>query len=174
MYNEADCIKENIKKIINSLQSLGVSWEYIIIDDGSTDDSYTIVKECLMEYPNCKLIHYLPNKGRGYALRQGFDAASGDYVITTESDLSWGVDVISDLYNALGKRGDAIVIASTHMPDGGYENVPLFRRRLSSLGNRIIRHSFGGNLTMLSGMTRGYRRESIQSIYLEEDDKEIH
>lgn len=174
MFNESGCIKENIKKIINSLQSLGVSWEYILINDGSTDDSYAIARECLAEHPNSKLIHYSPNRGRGYALRQGFDAAMGKYVITTESDLSWGADVISDLYNALKKRGDDIVIASTHMPEGGYENVPLFRRRLSSIGNRIIRHSFGGNLTMLSGMTRGYRRESIQSIYLEEDDKEIH
>ena len=174
MFNESGCIKENIKKIINSLQSLGVSWEYILINDGSTDDSYAIARECLAEYPNSKLIHYSQNRGRGYALRQGIDSATGKYVITTESDLSWGGGVISDLYSALKKRGDDIVIASTHMPEGGYENVPLFRRRLSSLGNRVIRHSFGGNVTMLSGMTRGYRRESIQSIYLEEDDKEIH
>ena len=37
-----------------------------------------------------------------------------------------------------------------------------------------MRWSFGGNLTMLSGMTRGYRRESVQSLLLEEDNKEIH
>lgn len=174
MYNEADCILENIEKVITSLESLNVSWEYILVDDGSTDNSYAIAKEALADRPNCRIIHYIPNRGRGYALRQGFNTARGEYVITTESDLSWGSGIISTLYNALVRSGDDVVIASTYLPEGGYENVPLFRRKLSSYGNEVLRRSFGGGLTMLSGMTRGYRREAIQSIYLEEDRKEIH
>lgn len=174
MYNEADCIKENIQKILRALDELKVTWEYILVNDGSTDDSYAMAREALRGHANCKIIHYETNRGRGYALRQGFTVARGKYVVTTESDLSWGPEIIPALYHALVQTGSDIVVASTHLPEGGYENVPLFRRKLSSLGNQILRRSFDGNLTMLSGMTRGYRREVIQSIHLEENEKQIH
>lgn len=174
MYNEASCIRENIQKVLQTLIALDVNWEYILVDDGSSDGSYSIAKEAFGERTNCHIIHYTPNRGRGYALRQGFSLARGSYVITTESDLSWGEDIISALYHALIRTGGDMVVASTHLPGGGYENVPLFRRIVSSFGNQILRRCFDGNLTMLSGMTRGYRREVIESIHLEEDEKEIH
>jgi glycosyltransferase involved in cell wall biosynthesis len=174
MYNEASSIGKNIQKALQALTAVNVSWEYILVDDGSTDDSYSIAKEVLAERANCHIIHYTPNRGRGYALRQGFALAKGRYVITTESDLSWGADIIPALYHALIQDGGDIVVASTHLAGGGYENVPLFRRMLSFFGNQILRRCFDGNLTMLSGMTRGYRREVIESIHLEEDEKEIH
>ena len=174
MYNEASCIWENIEKIIQTLESFDESWEYILVDDGSKDDSYAIAKEALADRPNCRIVHYTPNRGRGYALRQGFKAADGEYIITTEADLTWGENIIGLLYNALIETGNDIVIASTYLSEKGYENVPLFRRKLSSYGNKILRYCFNTNLTMLSGMTRGYKADVIQSIFLEENRKEIH
>ncbi len=174
MYNESDCIQENIKEMLNALEKLRVSWEYILVDDGSTDDSYKKAQAAIAGHSDCRIIHYPVNKGRGFALRQGFAAANGRYVITTESDLSWGTDVIHSLYDALRNSDSDMVIASVYLPGGGFENVPLFRRLLSSWGNIILRWGFGHNLTMLSGMTRGYRRETIQALYLEENRKEIH
>lgn len=174
MYNEADCIRENIDKLINVLDSLGVRWEYLLIDDGSTDDSKAIAQGAFSDHPNCRVIHYSPNKGRGYALQQGFAAATGNYIITTEADLSWGENIISELYQALIRTGDDIIIASTYLSARGYKNVPIFRRKLSLYGNKILRRCFGGELTMFSGMTRGYRRQAIQSIYLMENEKHIH
>lgn len=174
MYNEAGCIQENIEKIFRALESFDESWEYILVDDGSTDNSYAIAKEALANKANCRIVHYTPNRGRGYALRQGFDTAKGEYIVTTESDLSWGTDIIFALYNALIETGDDVIIASTYLSEGGYENVPMFRKKLSSYGNNILRHCFGGGLTMLSGMTRGYKRSIIQSIFLEENKKQIH
>jgi glycosyltransferase involved in cell wall biosynthesis len=174
MYNEEDCIRENIHKLINKLELLGVSWEYLLIDDGSTDNSKALAEAAFSEHPNCRMIHYFPNKGRGYALQQGFAAATGNYIITTEADLSWGEDIISEIYQALIRTGDDIIIASTYLSGGGHINVPIFRRKLSSYGNKILRTCFGGKLTMFSGMTRGYRRQAIQSIYLTENEKHIH
>ncbi len=174
MYNEAEGLGDNIKKMIRALESLKVTWEYIIVDDGSTDDSLVLAKKAFSKRQNCRILHHAPNRGRGYALRQGFGISRGKYVITTESDFSWGVDVISEIYEALIRTGNDIIIVSPHLGEEGFENVPFFRRKLSSYGNKILHRSFGGNLTMLSGMTRGYRREVTQSIYLEEDEKQIH
>ncbi|MBU0638677.1 MAG: glycosyltransferase family 2 protein [Planctomycetes bacterium] len=156
------------------MESLGVAWEYILVDDGSTDDSLTQARALLDDHANCHLIHYPVNRGRGYALRRGFTAASGKYVISTESDLSWGEDIIRAIYDRLVLDGCDVVVASVHLPDGGYENVPGSRRGLSYFGNIVMRWCFGGDLTMLSGMTRGYRREVIKSLHLEANHKEIH
>jgi dolichol-phosphate mannosyltransferase len=174
MYNESASIRNNIELVIKALEALGVSWEYILVDDGSNDDSLNIAKMAMGGNPSCRIIHYGKNVGRGHALRKGFDAAHGKYIITTESDLTWGPEIIGKIYNALKKTGKDMIIASVNLPGGGLENVPLYRTALSRCGNWVMRWAFGRNLTMLSGMTRGYRKEAIKSLYLEENGKEIH
>jgi hypothetical protein len=74
----------------------------------------------------------------------------------------------------LVSSGCDVIVASVFHEKGRFENVPLFRRLLSEGGNWIMRCCFESNITQFSGMTRGYRRETIQSMHLEENDKEIH
>jgi glycosyltransferase involved in cell wall biosynthesis len=174
MFNEEGEISKNIDCILVAMEKLEKDWEYILIDDGSTDNSYDIALEKIKNHPHCRVLHYPRNQGRGYALRNGFDAARGKYIITTESDLSWGLNIIEELYNQLVSSKSDVVVASVFHEGGGFKNVPTFRRLLSKGGNWVMRWCFEGNLTQFSGMTRGYRRESIQSMHLEEKDKEVH
>ena len=174
MFNEGAEIKNNIERILEVLDAWEEEWEYILVDDGSTDDSHAIAQEILHARRNCRIVHYPVNRGRGYALRKGFDAARGRYIITTESDLSWGSKIIEELYNELVSSKSDVVVASVFHEGGGFKNVPIFRRLLSQGGNWVMRWCFESNLTQFSGMTRGYRREAIQSIHLEEKDKEVH
>jgi len=174
MYNESDGIERSITQILQAMDKLSVSWEYILVNDGSKDDSLAKAQALLAGRDNCRVESYSPNRGRGYALRRGFMAARGDYIVTTESDLSWGTGVIGQLYEKLKETGADMAIASVHLAGGKMENVPGHRRALSGVGNIIVRWAFGGDLTMLTGMTRGYRREVIDKLRLEEDRKEIH
>jgi glycosyltransferase involved in cell wall biosynthesis len=174
MFNEEAEIEDNIKRILIIMEKLGKDWEYILIDDGSTDASHDIALEEIRKHPRCRILHYPRNQGRGYALRKGFDAARGKYIITTESDLSWGLNIIGELYNKLISSKSDVVVASVFHEGGGFRNVPTFRRLLSKGGNWIMSWCFETNLTQFSGMTRGYKKEVIQSIHLEEKDKEIH
>jgi glycosyltransferase involved in cell wall biosynthesis len=174
MYNEGDHIQESVEELLRVLETLDTSWEYILVDDGSTDDSRAIAEEILAGRPNCHLIHYKPNRGRGFALRQGFAVAKGKYIVTTESDLSWGSEIIGELFCALKTTNADMVIASAYAPGGALENVPGHRLLLSKVGNWILRWAFEGQISMLSGMTRGYRGQAIQSVLLEQNRKEIH
>jgi len=174
MYNEAGCIKENVQQILGVLKNLGTSWEYILVDDGSVDDSYKMAQDVIEGYPQCRIVHYPVNRGRGYALRQGFALAHGKYIISTESDLSWGSDIIREIYDELVSSDCDVIVASVFHEKGRFENVPLFRRLLSKGGNWVMRCCFESNITQFSGMTRGYKRQAIQSMHLEENDKEIH
>ncbi|MCX6710094.1 MAG: glycosyltransferase family 2 protein [Candidatus Woesearchaeota archaeon] len=174
MFNEEECISANIRKLSAAIDGIGEDWELIIVDDGSTDKSLEYAKSAMKEKKNIRILSYKPNRGRGYALRQGFSHAKGDIIITTESDLSWGADIVRKLFYAINKSNYDIVIASPHKKGGGFVNVPFFRVLLTTVGNKILGRAFPGNLTMLSGMTRAYKREVIDSLELISDGKEIH
>lgn len=174
-YNEAQIIEHAICKMVEQLSLLTGRWELIVVNDGSTDGSDTIARRVAAESPGVRVLGYPRNRGRGHALRTGIAAARGQIVVTTEIDLSWGETIVSDLVEALRRWPDAdLVIASPHLPGGGYKNVPAKRVWLSRVGNRIIRICMSNAVTMNTGMTRAYRREVIQSLPLVEDDKEVH
>ena len=174
MYNEEAGIRENTEALLSSLRSLDVAWELIVVDDGSTDGSRKIVEEIASSEQGLRLLGYPRNRGRGYALRTGFREARGRYIVTTESDLSWGPDIAEKLYRSLLENDYDVVIASPFVKGGRHENVPMQRRFLSRFGNKILKLAVHGKLTMLSGMTRGYRAEVIRSLDLRSDRKEIH
>ncbi|PIR88897.1 MAG: hypothetical protein COU07_03300 [Candidatus Harrisonbacteria bacterium CG10_big_fil_rev_8_21_14_0_10_40_38] len=173
-YNEELAIEENVKEIVKVLKSLERDWELLVINDGSTDKTLEILEILENEDNHMRIISYPVNKGRGFALKKGFRAAEGDYVIATESDLNWGSEIIKRFTEELDKGNSDIVIASPHMKGGKMENVPLFRWLLSFLGNKIFALAIPGKLTMVTGMTRGYRKEVLNSIELEANDKELH
>ncbi len=174
MYNESGGIEKNVRALLEALERLEESWELIFIDDGSTDNCGEIVKGLTQNEPRLHLTGYARNRGRGYALRTGFKAARGEYIISTESDLSWGPTIIENLLEGLKTQPVDMVVASPYLPGGRLENVPLHRVFLSKFGNKILSLTTESRITMLSGMTRGYRREVLDSLFLESDGKEIH
>jgi len=174
MYNESAAIVKNINALIVELEKLPCAWEVLLINDGSTDDSLQKSENALKNQKNFRLISYMPNRGRGYALRMGFLHAKGNYIITTESDLSWGATIILMLWERLRKEDVDIVVASPYLKGGRLENIPWRRAFLSRFGNKILCRAVPGNLTMISGMTRGYKRKVIDLLDLESDGKEIH
>ena len=160
---------------MDRLQTLDGDWELIIVNDGSVDGSGDIAHALALEYPRLRVLGYRYNRGRGHALRTGIDAAIGDIIVTTEIDLSWGDNIVHELVAEMREHPEAdIVIASPHLPGGGYKNVPSKRVWLSKVGNRVIRACMSNAATMNTGMTRAYRRDAIQLMPLFEDGKEFH
>ncbi|MDQ3698050.1 MAG: glycosyltransferase family 2 protein [Gemmatimonadota bacterium] len=174
-YNEAQIIEHAVLTLLDQLGTLDCTWELIVVDDGSSDASRDIVRRIAERRPELRLLGYAHNRGRGHALRTGIAAARGDLVVTTEIDLSWGADIVHRLLAAMREWPDThIMVASPHLPGGGYHNVPPRRVFFSRFGNRVIRACMGDAVTMNTGMTRAYRRNVIQSLPLIEDGKEFH
>lgn len=174
-FNEEAIIEESVRLMLRNLADLPEPWELIIVDDGSRDRSLARARQLEVEHPQLRVLSYPVNRGRGFALRTGVAQARGDIVVTTEIDSSWGDDIVARLAAELRRRPDAdIIIASPHLPEGGYRNVPLPRVLLSSVGNYVIRSGLTYSVTMHTGMTRGYRREKFAALPLDEDEKEMH
>ena len=79
-YNEADKIL-NILKAVHRHPAL---FEVIIVNDGSTDETEALA----WQFPDVRIISYMPNRGKTYALSQGIAAATGDYLMLLDADLS--------------------------------------------------------------------------------------
>lgn len=174
-YNEEAILAKALPHLLGSLDTLDEPFEVIVVDDGSTDGGRAIAEAVAAEDPRLRVAGYDRNRGRGYAIRAGIAAATGEVVVTTEIDLSWGDDIVHRLVAAWREDPKTdIVIASPHLPGGGYRNVPQVRVWLSSLGNRIIRAGLAWGITMNTGMTRLYRRERFLTLPLDQDEKEQH
>ncbi len=174
-FNEEAIIEASVREMLENLGRLDRDWELIIVDDGSTDRSHELALSLAAKFENLSLIHYPSNRGRGYAIREGAAQARGDVLVTTEIDSSWGDDIVERIVAVFDQSPDTdMVIASPHLPGGGYKNVPVRRVMISRVGNWLLRKLLGSKLTMFTGMTRGYRRQRFNSLPLHETGKELH
>lgn len=174
MYNEEDNVGDTVAQLHAALAECG-TYEIVLVNDGSTDGTERVANELAANSAAVRVVSYVPNQGRGRALRAGLEAARGDVIVATEADLSWGSDIASRLTHALDDDPAVdVVIASPYMPGGKLEDVPWQRGMVSRLGNRVLRLFLSGHLTMMTGMTRAYRRHVIQALELESNGKEIH
>lgn len=171
MYDEAPDVGAHLDRLVAALDADGRTWELFAVDDGSRDATRRLAEAALAEIPHATVVGYGANRGRGYALRQGFVRATGRVVAATEADLSWGADVVLRLADVVDDGADA-AIASPYLPGGGLEHVPWQRRMLSRGANRLLGPRYG--VTMATGMTRAYRGEVLGSLSLTEDGKELH
>ena len=173
-YDERAILQQSVEDMLRNLQELPEDWELIIVSDGSTDESLAIARELERANSRLRVLSYDRNRGRGHALRTGITAATGRFILTTEIDSSWGDHIVQQMFEALDANPTAdIVIASPHLPGGGYKNVPFHRVALRKYGNYIIRTGMSFSTTMNTGMTRGYRADVIKGLPLFESGKEV-
>ena len=108
-YNEEESLTELNDWIFRVMKSNHFSFEIIYIDDGSSDNSWQIVKNLSNQNTNVKGISFRRNYGKSAALNEGFKVATGDVVVTMDSDLQDSPDEIPGLYNMITEENLDIV-----------------------------------------------------------------
>lgn len=173
-YNEAGIISATVNELVHYMQTdmAGRSYEIIVVDDGSKDGMADRLAELAM--PQLKVERHPHNRGRGAGIRTGFAAASGDYVFTLDSDLSYSPSHIQLMLAPLEQNKADIVLASAYHPAGTVRNVPWMRAKLSYYGNKVLSAGVHGQLHTLTCMVRGYRRDVIKRLELVSDGKDLH
>ena len=175
-YNEAAVLEETLKRVTSYMAELEDrwDWELIVVDDGSTDRTGQIIDEFASGHPHVVPLHHHVNFNHGQALRFAFNRATGDYVITLDSDLSYSEDHIGRLLDTITETKAKVVIASPYANGGQVTNVPFFRLTLSRWANRFLRLTAQGRLNTLTGMARAYDRRFLSSLNLKAWDIEIN
>ncbi|MBI2193956.1 MAG: glycosyltransferase [Planctomycetes bacterium] len=175
VFNEEGRASETIPRLVGALGASKLTWEAVLVNDGSTDHTETRVLELMAQYPGFRLVGYPRHAGRGQALREGFQASTGNIVVTLDFDLSYRESIVLALYEALqADPGAGIALASVHMPGGRAVGVPFHRLLLSRWSNFFIRHAFRSKIRTWTCIVRAYRREVLEALDLTSTGKEIH
>ena len=175
MYNEQENAPLLVDEIDRVITPLGVPWELVLVNDGSTDGTLEVIEEMSRHDPRLRVVSYTPNRGRGAALRRGFRACRGDWVISTDADLSYAPSHMLRMIEILRSEPDVdVVLASPYMQGGRVEEVPFFRHFVSRMGNRFLRGTLPRPVHTVTCVFRAYRREVLDGMELESDGKEIH
>ncbi|MEY2397205.1 MAG: hypothetical protein QOJ00_379 [Actinomycetota bacterium] len=104
VHNEAQCLEDEIIRIRDGLDASPYTWEMVLVDDASTDDSPAIADK----YPWIRRITFPTNRGSGAARRVGSAAAIGDVVVWTDADMTYPNHEIADLVAALGDADQVV------------------------------------------------------------------
>lgn len=137
-YNEADRIVPTIGAIAAYMSSRGEPWELLVCDDGSTDQTVTLVRD--LNLTNLRVLEAPSNGGKGSAVRRGMLAARGDAVLFADADQSTPIEQFDRLHRRLTDGFDVVV--GSRAADGSLEaNKSVFRKAMSG-GLRLLVKTF--------------------------------
>jgi glycosyltransferase involved in cell wall biosynthesis len=159
VYNEEESIAELSDWIDKVCVREGLSFEIIFIDDGSSDSSWLKIKEICAKKPSIKGLRFRRNYGKAAALHNGFSEASGNVVITMDSDLQDSPDEIPELYRMVKNEGYDLV---SGWKKKRYD--PFVKRITSKIYNRTARLYSGIKLHDFNCGLKAYRNEVVKSI----------
>ena len=171
MYNEEENVK-HIIKLTDEVMQKYESYEIICVDDGSKDNTLDMLEKEKKKYPAVNIVTYKHNRGMGYALRQGFEKAKGDVIITLDADMTFDPRDIPKLMEKTDEYD--LVIGSPYIKGGELEGVPWYREIISKLGNFVLSRSMPYNVKSTTTVFRAYKKELLDSIEIESDRMEIN
>ena len=160
LLNEEESLTELHDWIAGIMQSNHFSYEIIFIDDGSTDDSWKIIKKLSKKDSNVKGIQFLKNFGKSQALHAGFDKVQGDVVITMDADLQDNPEEIPELYKMISKDGLDLV---SGWKKKRYDSV-LAKNLPSKLFNWAARKTSGVKLHDFNCGLKAYKKSVVKNI----------
>ena len=159
LYNEQESLSELTSWIDRVAKDNNLSYEIIMVDDGSTDDSWDVVEQLKEQFPAIKGIRFARNYGKSAALYCGFEAAEGEVVFTMDADLQDSPDEIPEMRRMILEEGYDLV--------SGWK-----KKRYDPAGKRLPSKFFNMTARIVSGIKlhdfncglKAYRRRVIKSI----------
>ena len=159
LYNEEESLPELVAWIDRVAKANNLTYEVIMVDDGSTDGSWGVVKELKSKYPAIRGISFVRNYGKSAALYCGFEMAQGEVVFTMDADLQDSPDEIPEMRRMILEDGYDLV--------SGWK-----RKRYDPIGKRWPSKFFNCTARVMSGIKlhdfncglKAYRRKVVKSI----------
>lgn len=162
LFNEQDSLTELIESIRSVILSQGLGYEIILIDDGSTDKSWSIIQNICSKYSNIKGLRFLRNFGKSQALSAGFKLCKGEVVITMDADLQDDPHEIPDLYKKIALNDFDLV---SGWKKKRYDSL-IFKNFPSKIFNWAARKTSGIKLNDFNCGIKAYKNVVIKEIKL--------
>ncbi len=156
-FNESSCIVPEMQRICDSLDRSDLSYELLVINDGSTDDTADLVNEFAERHECVRAVHFRRNGGAGTARRIGTQQARGDIVVWTDADMTYPNDEIPALVSYLLENDDVDqVVGARTSEEGRYR---LLRVPAKWFVRRIAEALSGTRIPDLNSGFRAFHRQ---------------
>jgi glycosyltransferase involved in cell wall biosynthesis len=158
LYNEADSLRDLHKSVIDTLEPLGLSFEIIFVDDGSTDGSDAVIEDIHREDRRAKAVFFRRNFGKSAALARGFAEAAGDVIVTMDADLQDDPREIPNLLMKMDEGYDLVSGWKVNRRD------PISKTLPSKLFNFVTAKMTGIPLHDFNCGLKAYRSDTAKSL----------
>ncbi|MDB4005960.1 glycosyltransferase family 2 protein [Flavobacteriaceae bacterium] len=162
LLNEQNSLEELTNSISTVVKSLRLEFEIILIDDGSTDNSWKTISKICSNNQNVMGIRFLKNFGKSQALSAGFKACNGDVVVTMDADLQDDPNEIPELYKKINEEKLDLVSGWKKVR---YDSI-IFKNFPSKIFNWAARITSGIKLNDFNCGIKAYKKEVIKQIKL--------
>lgn len=167
-FNETEGIAYLVSKLKDLEEKLAERYEFVFVDDGSSDSTYDrlhhFYKAKIGNSNRVKIIRHSENRGIGAAVKTGILNSSGNYVATIDSDCTYKLTYLLEMFDIIKKEKADIVVASPYHPEGSTFNIPFYRlflsKNLSNLYSAILKEKF----YTYTSIFRIYRTEAIKDV----------
>lgn len=160
LLNEEESLPELVSWIVSVMDREKFTYEIIMVDDGSTDSSWEVIKRLAESNPSIRGISFRRNYGKSAALYHGFKAAEGRVVVTMDADLQDSPEEIPELYRMVTEDGFDIV---SGWKKQRFDN-KLTKNLPSKLYNWTARKITGIKLHDMNCGLKAYRNEVVKNI----------
>jgi dolichol-phosphate mannosyltransferase len=162
--NEEECIADTLRGIAGSLQTAGIPYELIVVDDGSSDGTAGVVNRFSAENPRIRLVVNTGRHGFGMAVRKGLEFFTGDAVAIVMADGSDSPDDLVRYYSRL-REGTDCVFGSRFIGGSVVVDYPRHKLLLNRAANYFIRTIFRLQCNDITNAFKIYKREVIEHMY---------
>jgi glycosyltransferase involved in cell wall biosynthesis len=161
LYNEAKVIDELHNRLITTMDSTGLSWQIVFVDDGSTDNTLSLLQSIARTDLHVVVVELRKNFGQTPALAAGFDHATGNIVISMDGDLQHLPEEIPAFLEKLNEGYDVV----SGWREKRVDNL-ITRKIPSMIANRIASKITGIDIHDFGTTFKAYRREVIHDLNL--------
>ena len=118
--NEEKLIAELVKRVTKNVEVIDSKYEVIIVDDGSSDQTWQSIQQHCQKNPRVKGLKLSKNFGHHYAITAGLDYSEGEWIVVMDGDLQDRPEVIPDLYKKAREGFDVVFVSRSNRPESFY------------------------------------------------------
>lgn len=163
-YNEGVHIYQNLKETHSVLKKAKVRFEIVLVNDGSSDNTYSESRRAAADFPNIISINIASNGGKGNALKEGFHYTTGDFIVFLDADLDLHPEQLHYILRIMRDEQAEVVTGSKHHPDTKL-NYPASRKILSKIYALILKILFNLPLRDTQTGLKVFKRDVLERVF---------
>lgn len=151
--------EQSLREVLDAI-SVDVQHEIIVVDDGSTDNTFPVARE----YPYVRSVHHILNRGYGAAVITGFRIAKGDIIVTIDADAQNDPKEIPAIIKPIILGETDVVIGSRYLNESNDLNISLIKRIGEKFIGYVLRKKYGLKITNSQSGFRALRKNVLKEI----------